>query len=195
MIHSRPIEQYLDALAQELATAGRARGRILQEIGDHLAEAAEREGAQSASPEEAADRAIQHFGQVSAIAPQLIETDRAGSERRRKRHLQAITTGAVGLVAACFVVFALARGEHDDHLVTEALLAALSVSALLLIELPALARLLPVLPIALSSLWLSLAIALSAEGQGLLCIEMMMGVAAMTIAVRTMRRFGFPLQG
>ncbi len=195
MIHSRPIEQYLHALAQELGAAGRPRGRILQEIGDHLAEAAERERAHSATPEEAADRAIQHFGHVSAIASQLIEADRAGSERRRKLRLQTIATCGVGLVLACFVVFGLARGEHDNHLVTEAALAALSVSALLLIELRALARMLPVLPVALAGLWLGLAIVLSEEGQGLLCIEMMIGLAAVTIAVRTMRRFGFPVPG
>ncbi len=65
------IGAYLAALQGELRAASRPQARILYEVADHLAEAAQWERERGAAPEEAERRAVARFGAPEEVARQF----------------------------------------------------------------------------------------------------------------------------
>lgn len=88
------ISTYLDALRGELRATARPRARILHEVADHLAEAAQWERERGAAPEEAERRAIARFGAPREVAHQFAPV-LAASRARAVGRAQVVALAAV----------------------------------------------------------------------------------------------------
>jgi len=95
------MSDYLDALATRLVGPRAHVDRLLDEVGEHLADAVEAAVAAGADPEAARRKAIERFGPVDVVVRSMNGASRARYRRRAAGELAVAVTGvtAAGLVA------------------------------------------------------------------------------------------------
>jgi hypothetical protein len=103
MTDPESIEAYLDCLSRVLGISADAKERLLEEVEDHLQQAAE-EAVASGVPRALAERqAVSRFGSIATIADRAILAEAVASGRRRLRRWLVNGAIATAVVTLCGV--------------------------------------------------------------------------------------------
>lgn len=105
------IDTYLADLASQLRIGRRARARLLEEVRDHLTDAAEHVLAAGSTPDDPEADAVDAFGSTALVAQQFNAA--VGARAMRRAPLVAIAAGAS--VVAGFLAAALPQPRTTQH--------------------------------------------------------------------------------
>jgi hypothetical protein len=111
MTDPESIDGYLKCLSRVLGISKGARDRLLEEVEDHLREAAAEAVASGVPPALAERQAVSRFGSVTTIADRAALAEAVGRGRRRiRRILVTHVVGAVVVITAWAALLATAHG-------------------------------------------------------------------------------------